>query len=90
MRAVTRRRRRITSSWHRHRVAVGLEHLRFHDLRHLHATTLLAAGVPVNTVADRMGHASARMTLDVYGHAIPAHDRMAADVVGRADERPSQ
>ena len=79
----------VTLMWHRHRGSVGLEALRFHDLRHLHATALLAAGVPVNTVADRMGHASARMTLDVYAHAIPAHDQAAADVIGRA-ERPSR
>lgn len=75
----------VTLMWHRHRESVGLGALRFHDLRHLHATTLLGAGVPVNTVADRMGHASARMTLDVYGHAISAHDQVAADVIGRAD-----
>lgn len=75
----------VTLMWHRHRASVGLGALRFHDLRHLHATALLGAGVPVNTVADRLGHASARMTLDVYGHAISAHDQVAADVIGRAD-----
>lgn len=42
---------------------------RFHDLRHANATELLAAGIPVNDVAQRLGHASVRMTLDVYGHA---------------------
>lgn len=74
----------VTLMWHRHRETVGLGHLRFHDLRHLHATALLGAGVPVHTVADRLGH-SARMTLDVYGHAIPAHDQVAAAVIGRAE-----
>jgi integrase len=43
---------------------------RFHDLRHWHVTQALAAGLPVRDVAERVGHASARMTLDVYGHAI--------------------
>lgn len=42
---------------------------RFHDLRHANATALLQAGIPVNDVAQRLGHASVRMTLDVYGHA---------------------
>ena len=72
----------VTLAWHRHRDAVGLGAVRFHDLRHIHATTLLAAGVPVATVAARLGHASTRMTFDVYGHAIPAHDQIAADVIG--------
>jgi integrase len=44
---------------------------RIHDLRHTHATMLLADGMPVNDVAARLGHASAKMTLDVYGHAVP-------------------
>ncbi len=73
----------VTLQWGRHRDGIGLAGLRWHDLRHLHATTLLAAGVPVTTVAARMGHGP-RMTLDVYGHAIPALDRAAADVIGRA------
>jgi len=80
---------RVSREWARHRDGIGLGALRFHDLRHLHATALLGAGVPVNTVAERLGHASARMTLDVYGHAIGAHDRLAADVVGAADDEGS-
>ena len=68
--------------WGRHRAGIGLAGLRFHDLRHLHATHLLEAGVPVSTVSARLGHASARMTLDVYGHARPAVDQAAAAVIG--------
>ncbi|MEV0351501.1 tyrosine-type recombinase/integrase [Nonomuraea sp. NPDC050680] len=34
-----------------------LPHARLHDLRHIHATTLLLAGVPVHVVAARLGHA---------------------------------
>lgn len=75
----------LTRAWGAPRAAVpALPGLRFHDLGHLHATTLLAAGVPITTVAARLGHASAKMTLDIYGHALRAHDRMAADVIGRA------
>jgi hypothetical protein len=37
-------------------------------LRHSHISALLAAGVPVRTVADRVGHANATMTLNVYAH----------------------
>jgi Phage integrase family len=42
-----------------------LPHARLHDLRHLHATTLLLAGVPVHVVAARLGHADTSVTLRV-------------------------
>lgn len=75
---------RVTRTWDRHRDQIGLPGLRWHDLRHRHATTLLEAGVPVHTVSARPGHGSAHMTLDVYAHALPAGDRAAADVIARA------
>jgi integrase len=56
--------------------------VRLHDLRHFAATQLLAAGVPVKTVSGRLGHATAAMTLDVYGHHIGAADQTAADLLG--------
>jgi integrase len=46
--------------------AKPLPHARLHDLRHLHATTLLLAGVPVHVVAARLGHADPSVTLRVY------------------------
>lgn len=46
--------------------------LRFHDLRHCHATWLLSSGVNVKVVSERLGHASIRITLDTYAHAIKA------------------
>ena len=46
-----------------------------HDLRHLHATTLLLAGVPVHIVAARLGHADPAVTLRVYSHVLREHAR---------------
>ena len=46
----------------------------------------IAAGHDVNTVADRLGHANAAMTLRVYAHAFPKSDRAVADSVGAALE----
>jgi integrase len=46
----------------------GLPKIRFHDLRHTHATILLQMGVNPKIVADRLGHASVKTTLDVYSH----------------------
>ena len=59
-------------------------HCRFHDLRHFSVTTLIAAGMDIRTVSTRHGHASATMTLNRYSHALPASDREAAAVLGRA------
>jgi integrase len=49
---------------------VALPHARLHDLRHVHATTLLLAGTPVHVVAARLGHANPSITLRVYAHVI--------------------
>jgi integrase len=64
------------------RKAAKVTDVRFHDLRHAHVSELLHSGVDVTTVAKRVGHASTRMTLDVYSHALPAGDVAAAKVIG--------
>ncbi len=53
-----------------------------HSLRHSTATILLASGTDVRTVAGILGHASAKMTLDVYGHVIPGLAGRALDGLG--------
>jgi hypothetical protein len=51
---------------------VGLAHrLRFHDLRHTCASLLIAQGASVKAVQAQLGHASATVTLDRYGHLFP-------------------
>ncbi len=57
---------------------------RLHDLRHLHATTLLLAGIPVHLVAARLGHADPAITLRVYAHVIRTAEAAAADVFAQA------
>jgi integrase len=56
--------------------------IRFHDLRHTHASQLLKAGVPVKVVSERLGHATASITLDVYSHVLPG---MQAEAVAKID-----
>ncbi|MED4399846.1 site-specific integrase [Metabacillus fastidiosus] len=46
----------------------GVKKIRFHDLRHTHATLLLELGVNPKVVADRLGHSSVKITLDTYTH----------------------
>jgi integrase len=52
-------------------VRAGITGLRFHDLRHTHASWLLADGIPVTAVSRRLGHANVSMTLDTYSHVMP-------------------
>jgi integrase len=61
-----------------------LPHARLHDLRHIHATTLLLAGVPVHVVAARLGHADPSVTLRVYAHVIREQVAEAADIFARS------
>ena len=65
--------------WRPAPVAAGLEGLRIHDLRHTCATLLLASGEHPKVVAERLGHASTVMTLDVYSHVLPTMQEAAAD-----------
>ena len=53
--------------------------MRFHDLRHLSATILIAAGVPIKSVSARLGHTQISTTLDIYADALESVDRAAAD-----------
>jgi integrase len=64
-----------------------LPHARLHDLRHIHATTLLLAGVPVHVVAARLGHADPSVTLRVYAHVIREQVAEAADIFARSIPR---
>lgn len=58
-----------------------LPRIRLHDLRHTHATHLLAAGTNVRVTSERLGHASVSFTLDVYGHVLPGQQADAAAAV---------
>jgi integrase len=55
------------------------ESLRLYDLRHSCATLLLAANENPKVVGERLGHASIRMTMDVYSHVLPTMQRAASD-----------
>jgi len=57
----------------------GLPHIRFHDLRHTHATLLLKAGVHAKIVSERLGHANISITLDTYSHVLPGLQERAAE-----------
>jgi len=56
----------------------GLPRVRFHDLRHTHASLLLARGVHPKVVSERLGHATVGITLDTYSHVLPTLQEQAA------------
>ena len=60
----------------------GLEHIRFHDLRHTFATTALQNGVDVKTVSSMLGHYDAGFTLRTYTHATRQAQDEAAEKMG--------
>lgn len=62
--------------------AAGIEHIRFHDLRHTFATLSLQNGVDVKTLSNTLGHYSAGFTLDTYTHVTQRMKREAADTIG--------
>lgn len=59
----------------------GLPTIRFHDLRHGHASHCLAAGVHPKIVSERLGHSSIVVTLDTYSHLLPHVQGDAAELV---------
>ncbi len=65
----------------------GLEHLRFHDLRHTFATTALQNGVDVKTVSSMLGHFDAGFTLRTYTHATRQKQDEAAQAMGNFMEQ---
>jgi integrase len=56
--------------------------LRFHDLRHSHATMLVSSGINPKAVSSRLGHSSVGITLDLYAHAQREDDEKAAAIMG--------
>ena len=73
---------KITDRFTSLRDKVAMRSIRFHDLRHANVSEQLAAGIDPATVSARAGHASTRMTLDRYAHALPAGGTAAAAVMG--------
>jgi len=62
----------------------GVPRISIHDLRYTHPTLLLRDGVPVKVVSERLGHAQASITLDVYAHVLPEMQEQAVDAIDMA------
>jgi integrase len=73
----------LTAAYRRIARSLGLSS-HFHELRHFTATTAIASGADVRTVAGRLGHADPSVTLRVYAHALEQRDRDLAALLGNA------
>lgn len=70
----------ISQTFERIARRAGVRVIRLHDLRHTHGTLLIAAGVPVKVVSERLGHATPTFTIETYQHVLPGMQADAAHV----------
>lgn len=80
---IPRRPHWLTQAWTKHCDAHGV-HVRFHDLRHWHISTLIDMGIPIASVSERAGHAQTSTTLNIYTHAVRETDVKAAAAIEAA------
>ncbi|MEX2440451.1 MAG: site-specific integrase [Actinomycetota bacterium] len=74
----------LSAAWGRTLRSRGLAHVRFHDLRHAHATIMLQQGVHPKIVSERLGHAGIGITLDTYSHVLPSMQEGAVRAIDAA------
>jgi integrase len=75
--------RTITHQWHQLLANTKtLPRIRFHDLRHAHATHMLSSGVHPKIASERLGHSKVGITMDLYSHVMPG---MQEDAAARVD-----
>ncbi|WP_342045149.1 site-specific integrase [Bacillus sp. OTU530] len=67
--------RSIRRSFYHVTEKLGLPRIRFHDLRHTHATLLVQQNVNVKLISERLGHADIGTTLNTYSHVLPEMQR---------------
>ena len=76
--------RSLTHEWIRLIGKTSLLRIRFHDLRHTHASQMLTAGVHPKIASERLGHSTIGITLDLYSHVMPGMQADAAEQVDAA------
>jgi len=79
----------ITQAFTRLARSIGLRGVRFHDLRHTHATLMLRQGIHPKIVSERLGHSSIAITLDTYSHVLPGLQEAAAQRFEEGLQAPS-
>ena len=68
---------------------LGLDHIRFHDLRHSYAVAMIENGEDIKTLQENLGHATASFTMDIYAHASRKMRQQSADRMEQYIQRVS-
>jgi integrase len=76
--------RTLDKHWYKYVELAGVQKIRFHDLRHTHASLLLQQGVHPKIVSERLGHSTINITLDTYSHVLPGLQEQVAKEFGEA------
>ena len=71
----------LTAWFRKWQVQHGIDKIRFHDLRHTHATLLLYKGIDIKTISERLGHSNIGITMNVYTHVMKELDTAAAKAI---------
>lgn len=79
--------RNFTKMWSENLRSMGIDHKRFHDLRHTVATVMLEDGEAMNTVQEQLGHYDAGFTASRYGHVTAKMRNSAAVKLGERLEK---
>jgi len=74
----------ITHAWDGFVASTKLPRIRFHDLRHSHATIMLVSNIHPKVVSERLGHSRVSLTLDTYSHMLPGMQEEAAAAIDAA------
>ncbi|WP_026593437.1 site-specific integrase [Bacillus sp. UNC437CL72CviS29] len=75
--------RNLRITFHHLSDKLGLPSIRFHNLRHTHATILIQRNVNVKLIADRLGHTDIQTTLNTYIHVIPDIQKSVAEELAK-------
>ena len=74
----------LRRSFNRNIKTLGMKKIRFHGLRHSHATICLSLNVHPKIVSERLGHSDIRVTLNTYSHLLPSIQNKAVDQISQA------
>jgi integrase len=75
---------RVSKAWERQVAALGMPRVRFHALRHTHASMLIAEGIDVVQISKRLGHADVTTTLNTYADLFKKDD---GDLIAAIERR---
>lgn len=73
----------VTHRFQKHLAKAGLPHQRFHDLRHICASLLIAMGLHPREIMEILGHSQISLTMDTYAHVWRSHLHDAATKMDR-------